>query len=85
MFSVPNESKNAIEQSRKIAIGLMAGVSDTIVVLSGKVLFVEFKDDKGRQSDKQFDFEQTVTALGFPYYVVRSLENFKQIILSELK
>ena len=80
IFSVPNEGKNAIEQSRKKATGMLAGASDTIVVLPNKVLFIEFKDDKGRQSDKQKEFEERVNKLGFEYYIIRSLEEFKQLI-----
>ena len=81
IFSVPNEGKNAKEQSSKIATGLMSGVSDLIVLLPGmRVLFVEVKDSKGTQKPRQIDFERIVTALGFPYYLVRSLEDFQKII-----
>jgi len=80
IFSVPNDSSNAKEQMRKIATGLMAGVSDLICIHNGKVLFIECKDDKGRQSDKQKEFQERVEAQGFSYYLVRSLEDFKKII-----
>ena len=80
IFSVPNDSKDAKEQMRKIATGLMAGVSDLICIHKGKVLFIECKDEKGRQSDKQKDFQSIVESQGFEYYLVRSLENFKIII-----
>lgn len=80
IFSVPNDSKDAKEQMRKIATGLYAGVSDLIIIHFGKVLFVEVKNDKGRQSDKQKDFQQLIEAQGFKYYLVRSLEQLKQII-----
>lgn len=80
IFSVPNDSKDAKEQMRKIATGLYAGVSDLIIIHFGKVLFVEVKNDKGRQSDKQKDFQQLIEAQGFKYYLVRSLEELKQII-----
>jgi len=80
IFSVPNDSKDAKEQMRKIATGLYAGVSDLIIIHFGKVLFVEVKNDKGRQSDKQKDFQQLIEAQGFKYYLVRSLEDLKQII-----
>lgn len=79
IFSVPNDSKDLKEQLRKKATGLMAGVSDLIVIHNGKVLFVECKDDKGRQSDKQKHFQELVEAQGFKYYIVRSLEEFKEI------
>lgn len=79
IFSVPNEGKSAKEQMFKKATGLLAGVSDLIVIHNGEVLFVECKDDKGRQSDTQKEFQNRVEAQGFKYYLVRSLEEFKQI------
>lgn len=80
IFSVPNDSKDLKEQLRKKATGLMAGVSDLIVIHNGNVLFVEVKDHKGRQSEKQKQFQELVEAQGFKYYLVRSLEEFKNII-----
>jgi hypothetical protein len=80
IFSVPNEGKNAIEQMRKKSTGLMAGVSDLIVVQPDRVLFVECKDDKGIQRPDQITFEQTVKAMGYQYHVVRSLAEFQAII-----
>ena len=83
IFSVPNERSNVKEQSRMIATGLKAGVADLIVLLpNGKTVFIECKDEKGRQSDKQISFEQSVSNLGFEYFVVRSLEDFQKIALS---
>lgn len=58
----------------------MAGASDLVVVLPGHVVFIEVKDENGRQSDKQKNFMQQVKLLGFHYYVVRSLAEFKQVI-----
>jgi hypothetical protein len=69
-----------MEQLQKIATGLLAGASDLIVVLPNKVVFVEMKDAIGRQSPAQKEFEQTVTDLGFSYYLIRSVEEFKQTI-----
>jgi len=84
MFSIPNEGKNAIEQIRKKQIGMLPGASDTIIVLDGQVIFCEFKDEKGRQSDKQKDFEQRVLSLNHEYWIVRSLEEFKTKIEYQL-
>lgn len=78
--SIPNEGKNAIEQMRKKATGMYAGFSDTIVIHFGKIVFIEFKDEKGRQSDKQKDFESKILANGFKYHICRSLEEFINII-----
>lgn len=80
IFSVPNERSNTKEQMRMLATGLLSGVSDLIVMIPDKVLFVEVKDEKGRQSAKQMDFQERAESLGFEYFLVRSLEDFKKII-----
>lgn len=83
IFSVPNEGcyrrKNYFE-----SLGMLSGVSDTIVIMPNKVLFVEFKTLKSYQRKEQRDFENRCLELGFSYYVCRSLEQFKDIISSEL-
>ncbi|MGL4336351.1 MAG: VRR-NUC domain-containing protein [Turicibacter sp.] len=81
IFSVPNEGTDVKEQQYKKSIGMMSGVSDLIVVLNRIVLFVECKDEKGKQSENQIEFEQIVTDLKHNYFIVRSLEEFKEIIL----
>ena len=60
--------------------GLLSGVSDLIVVLKGRVIFVEVKNEVGKQSEKQIKFQQQVENLGFKYYLVRNLEDFKKCI-----
>jgi hypothetical protein len=58
----------------------MAGVSDLIVVLNGKTIFVELKTETGIQSEKQKEFETKVKQLNQEYYLIRSLEQFKNEI-----
>jgi hypothetical protein len=77
IFSVPNEGKNAKEQMHKKMLGLKSGVSDLIVLMPNRCIFIECKDDTGKQSEKQKEFESDVTALGFEYWLVRSLDDFK--------
>lgn len=80
IFSVPNDSSNKEETMRKKATGLISGVSDLIVLMQNKTIFVEIKTYTGVQSDSQKDFQQHVESLGFPYYVCRSLDDFKAVI-----
>jgi len=81
IFSCPNGGyRNKFEAVQLQATGLLPGVSDLMVNHKGKWLCVEVKDDTGRQSDAQKRFERIVTHLGTPYYIVRSLEEFKSII-----
>jgi hypothetical protein len=65
-------------------MGVRNGVSDLIVVLDSKVLFIELKDGNNQQSTHQIDFEQVVKDLNHNYYVIRSLEQFKQLIWRQL-
>lgn len=84
IFSVPNDSINAIETKRKLNTGLLKGASDLIVILPNKILFVEVKTEKGVQSDMQKDFDKRVNTLGFDYYIVRNLDQFKTLIWQNL-
>lgn len=62
------------------ATGLLSGVSDLIVVLPNRVLFLELKTETGQQSDSQVEFECAISELGFEYYVIRSIDEFKNMI-----
>ena len=78
IFSVPNESSYGNKKFNNT--GVLSGVSDLIVVLNNKVLFIEVKTDKGLQSEKQREFEKKVKALGHSYFLVRSLDDFKKCL-----
>jgi len=78
IFSVPNEA--AYKNKSFIQTGLMVGVSDLIVVVKEKTIFIEVKTATGKQSPKQIEFEDTIKNLYLNYYVVRSLDQFKTII-----
>lgn len=84
MFSVPNEGKDLLEQLKKKATGLMKGVSDTIIVFQGKTVYCEFKDEKGKQKPDQILFQEKVERLGHEYWLVRSEEEFKELVLKEI-
>jgi hypothetical protein len=83
IFSIPNGgTRNKLEAITMKATGLLAGASDLIVITpKGKLMFVELKTDTGKQSDKQIDFENRVKKLGFEYHLIRSVEEFKLLIL----
>lgn len=84
LFSVSNEGcfkrKPYFE-----SLGMLSGVSDTVVILPNKVLFIEFKALKKYQRPEQKEFQNKCLELGFTYYVVRSLEQFQSVINSELE
>ena len=71
-FSVPNGTKLKITQAHKAKKeGMTAGVSDLIILLPNRTVFVEIKNPngKGRQSPAQKEFEKKVKELGFEYYI----------------
>jgi hypothetical protein len=82
IFSVPNGgNRNNIEAMKFKATGLLAGVSDLIVILpNGLLLFIEIKTDTGDQQPNQIEFQNLVTNLGYQYHIIRSLDEFRNLI-----
>jgi hypothetical protein len=67
------------------ATGLLAGASDTILILpTGKLVFCEVKTETGSQSPEQIDFQKRVEALGFEYWLVRGLADFQKKVWDAL-
>lgn len=88
-FAVPNENSradsNAITGAIRRSMGVYHGVSDTILLLPrGRfhALLIEYKDEKGIQSEHQKAWQRLVESNGYRYEVCRSLEQF-QIIIRE--
>jgi hypothetical protein len=82
IFAVPNGGLRSKSEAMKFkATGLVAGVSDLIIIQPNRVIFIEVKFEKGKQSEAQIQFENSVKALGFEYYVIKSLEEFKKVII----
>lgn len=73
--AVPNggyrNSKEAAIMQRE---GVLSGFSDLIVIAQRNVLFMEMKTPKGLQSDKQKEFQNKVSRLGFEYVICCSFE-----------
>lgn len=82
LYSVPNGgSRHKAEAKNLKKEGLRPGVADLVLMLSGgTTVYLELKYKKNKQSPKQEDFEKIAKALGFNYYIVRSLKQFKMIV-----
>ena len=83
LFAISNEASYK-RASHFRAMGMLPGVSDTIMVLPDKILFLEFKDIHGRQSDHQKQFQVKIELLGFEYHIIRDLQDVKQILRNNL-
>jgi hypothetical protein len=81
IFSVPNERAGGYLAMKDLLLtGLLSGVSDLIVVLPNKVLFVEVKTSTGTQKPNQIKFQKNIENLGLEYHLVRSLLEFKALV-----
>jgi len=70
-----------IRQAIRTGMGVHAGFSDLVVLSEGRVLFLEVKGPRGRLEPAQVAFRDSVQAQGFPWALVRSLED----VLAALK
>lgn len=85
----PNGGKrNAREGKRFKDMGTRAGFPDLIFLHPNTQyagLAVEFKATKGRQTENQKDYQAFFTQMGWLYVVVRSFDEFQQVITNYLK
>lgn len=84
LFHVQQSAQNRIQGSRFKAIGVTKGVSDLVLLIKGQAIFIELKLEKGTQSPHQIEFESKVKERGFIYCMVRSIDEFKQLIKNYL-
>ena len=84
MFAVPNGgSRRRIEAKKKKEDGVPAGVADVLFLYPNSEyhgLCIEFKTEKGRQQPSQKCFQQAVEAQGYQYAIVRSVEDFIELV-----
>ena len=82
IFSCPNGGfRDAREGKTLKNTGLLAGVSDLIILLPNAItIFIEVKRPGKNQTPEQVKFMNDVRLLGFQYFIVRSLQEFKYII-----
>ena len=64
---------------------VLKGVSDTIIVMGRDVIFVEYKTFTGVQSQHQKVFEKRINNNGLDYFIIRSFEQFKELIHGRLR
>jgi hypothetical protein len=75
-----NNSENAIKGAMNRSLGVVAGVADMEYNRGSVTVFIEFKSEGGSQRKEQKHFQSQVEAEGFPYHIVRSFQQFKDLI-----
>lgn len=79
-FAVNNNSEHVARAMNRKAVGLVAGVSDTIFLWRGVAYLIEFKTPTGKQSAKQKEWQQKAEAAGFRYCIVKSIKEFQTLM-----
>lgn len=75
LFAVPNGgARSAIEAAIFQGQGVVAGVTDLIVLWSGRAFGMEVKADKGDLTSRQVAVHAAMRAAGAPVAVVRTLQ-----------
>ncbi len=81
IFSVPNGgSRNPVEALKLKRTGTLAGVSDLIIMIPNRIIFLELKTESGIQSDSQKEFQINAEALGFEYLLIRNLKQYEDLM-----
>lgn len=84
MFAVPNGGHRNIQTAARLkAEGVTSGVSDLLLLVPKREyhgLCVEVKTPVGRQSDNQKNWQRIIEAQGYKYCIVRSLDEFAELV-----
>lgn len=85
----PNGGKrNAIEAAKFKQMGVRAGFPDLILLIPNKLYpfcGIELKVKTGRQSENQKEYQKEFESIGAKYVIVRSLDEFIEVVTEYLK
>ena len=86
LFHVPNGGSRVKREAVVFkAIGVVAGVPDLILIHQNKTYGIELKTKTGKVSDKQIKVHEAWKKQGIDTYIVRSFEEFKELIENIVK
>jgi len=81
LFAVPNGgARSVLEGVLLKKTGVVAGVSDLILLYKGNAYLFELKTDTGSQSEKQENWQALMESHGFKYLLIRTKEIFESIV-----
>lgn len=88
LFAVPNGGRRDRVSGAKLkAEGVLPGVSDLILLLPrGRHhgLLIEMKTERGKQSQAQRDWQRDMVHRGYKYLVIRSIDEFIDMVTDYL-
>lgn len=65
---------------RSLAKGQKKGFPDIVVLADKRFIGLEVKSEKGYQTKEQKEIEKSFLKQGFEYYVVRSIDDVKNVL-----
>lgn len=82
LFAVPNGGLRKKSEAALLKYtGTVSGIPDMIFTIQSKTFFFELKTEKGSLSKDQKFVISRMKQNGFPVYLIRDVEQFKQIFL----
>lgn len=81
---IDNNATSMIATMQKRSMGLITGAADTFFFWNKKLYFIEFKTLVGKQSEAQIKFEHIANVHSEGYFIIRTLDNFCNLIKSIL-
>jgi hypothetical protein len=83
IWHTPNGGfRDEVEAGKLKRMGVLAGVADLIIMgLTRRLFFLEVKTKTGRLSRAQKDFRDFCLLVGYPFAVVRSVEDARAFLL----
>jgi hypothetical protein len=85
LFHVRNNADNGRDGAYWKELGVVKGVADFLFLFAGKCYCIELKTPRGTQSDEQIDWERKVHDQGIDYFIVKTIEEFKYLMLTIIK
>lgn len=84
LFAVPNGGQRNIQTAARLkAEGVTSGVADLLLLVARHGfhgLCIEVKTIVGRQSENQKNWQRIIEAQGYRYEIVRSLDEFAELV-----
>lgn len=81
LWMINNESRSAQEMAKNKKMGLRPGASDLMYLSpKGKLVCIELKWGKGRQSKRQKEWQRSIEAHKAEYHLVSDFQTFMSII-----
>lgn len=79
--SFPNEAKRSFAEAQRLKMmGLQPGIPDLAIFWDSRTLFIEFKWDKNKSTEKQRIMQELLKAQGFQVEIVYDFDTFQNIV-----